>query len=169
MLRTLSALLGTFTLSLLLMTPAWAAIDTFEFADPANRERFQTLAEELRCPKCQNQNLSDSNSPIAADMRREIHRMLEDGQSEDQVVDFMVARYGDFVRYRPKNDDSTWLLWYGPIILIGCGALAVVLISSRRKAASTATEQKLTDQDKLNNDQDKLNKLLSDYDDDNKA
>ncbi len=112
---------------------AYAAIDTYKFEDFENRKQFKVLTEELRCPKCQNQNLADSNSPIASDMRREIHRMVEEGQSNQQVVDFMVARYGDFVRYRPKRDSSTAFLWYGPIVLLAFGILVVVLISRRRK------------------------------------
>lgn len=154
-------------LVLLLLTPsAWAAIDTYEFSDPANRELFQHLAEELRCPKCQNQNLADSNSPIAADMRREIHRMVEEGQGESQVVDFMVTRYGDFVRYRPKKDESTWVLWYGPIILIGTGAIAIVLIASRRSKKSVAEP---IESSPKTADKDKLNKLLADYEDKDSA
>ncbi len=130
-LRMVRAALCVFLIGLL--PGAYAAIDTWDFSDDGNREQFRVLTEELRCPKCQNQNLSDSNSPIASDMRREIHRMVEDGQSNQQVVDFMVARYGDFVRYRPKRDSSTALLWYGPIALLAFGILIVVLIARRRK------------------------------------
>lgn len=140
--------------------PAWSAIDTYQFSDEKNRELFHNLATELRCPKCQNQNLADSNSPIAADMRREIHRMVEEGQSEEQVVDFMVARYGDFVRYRPKRDESTWMLWYGPLILIGLGGLAVLLVSRRRKPAAESPAQAAQP------DRQKLDKILDQYQDD---
>ncbi|WP_076720498.1 cytochrome c-type biogenesis protein [Motiliproteus sp. MSK22-1] len=132
-----------------------AAIDTYNFANEENRKQFKTLTDELRCPKCQNQNLADSNSPIAADMRREIHRMVEEGQSNQQVVDFMVARYGDFVRYRPKRDSSTALLWYGPIVLLVVGALVVLVISRRRSAEVSKPNPNLAD-----SDQERLKRLL---------
>lgn len=123
----------------LLFSPAGqAAIDTYEFQNADNRERFHTLTEELRCPKCQNQNLADSNSPIAMDMRREIHRMVEEGQSDQDVVQFMVDRYGDFVNYRPRQDSSTAVLWYGPIALLVVGLVVVVIISRRRGQTKSA-------------------------------
>ena len=91
-------LLATLALGLALTGVARAAIDTYEFKDEAERERFRVLTEELRCPKCQNQNIADSNAPIATDLRREIFRMLEEGKGDDEIVDYLVARYGDFVR-----------------------------------------------------------------------
>ena len=102
-----------------------AAIDTYEFKDEGERARFRTLTEELRCPKCQNQNIADSNAPIATDLRREIFRMLEEGQSNAQIVDFLVLRYGDFVLYKPPVNARTYLLWYGPFVLLGLGALGL--------------------------------------------
>ena len=89
---------------------AQAAIDTYEFKNDAERDRFRELTKELRCPKCQNQDIADSNAPIAADLRREIFRMLGEGKSNQQIVDFMVDRYGDFVRYKPALSGRTWLL-----------------------------------------------------------
>ena len=80
---------------------AHAAIDTYEFANDAERDRFRELTKELRCPKCQNQDIADSNAPIATDLRREIYRMLGEGKDNQQILDFMVARYGDFVLYKP--------------------------------------------------------------------
>lgn len=124
---------------LLLSGVAQAAIDTYEFADAAKRERFATLTQELRCPKCQNQDLADSNAPIAADLRREIHRMLQEGQSDEQIVDYLVSRYGDFVRYKPPVNGRTLILWYGPASLLLIGLLALVLIVRRRRAAGTAS------------------------------
>ncbi|CAD5378671.1 Cytochrome c-type biogenesis protein CcmH [Pseudomonas sp. OF001] len=132
--RLLSAALLGLTLSL----GAQAAIDTYEFKDEAARERYRTLTEELRCPKCQNQNIADSDAPIAMDLRREIHRMLGEGKSNQEIVDFLVARYGDFVRYNPPVDARTWLLWYGPWLLLGggLGVLALIVLRRRRPAAS---------------------------------
>jgi len=112
---------------------ATAAIDTYEFKDDATRERFQSLASELRCPKCQNQNIADSNSPIAKDLRDELHQMLENGADDAQVIDFMVSRYGEFVLYRPRVSEQTYLLWYGPAGLLLLGVVVVLLVSGKRK------------------------------------
>ena len=112
---------------------AKAAIDTYQFRDEAERERYQQLTKELRCPKCQNQDIADSNAPIAADLRREIFRMLGEGKSNQQIVDFMVDRYGDFVRYKPALTGRTWLLWFGPGILLVGGFVVLALIVRRRR------------------------------------
>lgn len=121
---------------------AQATIDAYEFSEPKNEERFHQLTNELRCPKCQNQNISDSDAPLAADLRREVYRMLEDGEPNEEIIDFMVTRYGEFVLYRPRVNETTWLLWYGPFVLLGIGALVVVLISrNRRQADKTAVER----------------------------
>lgn len=132
--RWLSACLLGLSLSL----GAQAAIDTYEFKDDGDRARYRTLTEELRCPKCQNQNIADSDAPIAMDLRREIHRMLGEGKSDDQIVDYLVDRYGDFVRYNPPVNARTWLLWYGPWLMLGggLGVLALIVLRRRRPAAS---------------------------------
>lgn len=117
---------------------AQAAIDTYEFNDEATRERFTALAAELRCPKCQNQNIADSNSPIAKDLRDELHRMLETGASDGEIVDFMVTRYGEFVLYRPRMSNQTYLLWYGPAALLVIGIVVVLLVSGKRKSKAGA-------------------------------
>ena len=127
------ALLGLF-----LVTTAQAAIDTYEFRDEAERERYRTLTEELRCPKCQNQNIADSNAPIAMDLRREIFRMLEEDKSNEQIVDYLVDRYGDFVRYKPPVNAKTLLLWYGPIALLVLGFAVLAVILRRRRRGSEA-------------------------------
>lgn len=128
-------------LALCLLGSASAAIDAYEFKSEAERERYRTLVEELRCPKCQNQNIADSNAPIAMDLRREIYRMLEEGQSNEQIVEFLVARYGDFVRYKPPVNTKTLVLWYGPIVLlvIGFGVLAFILMRRRRGSDGLAS------------------------------
>ncbi|TBU98263.1 cytochrome c-type biogenesis protein [Stutzerimonas kirkiae] len=130
-------LIAVLLLGASLAATAQAAIDAYEFRDEAERARYRTLVEELRCPKCQNQNIADSNAPIAMDLRQEIFRMLEEGKSNEQIVDFLVARYGDFVLYRPPLNDKTLLLWYGPgaLLLAGFAVLAVILVRRRRTVA----------------------------------
>ena len=128
-------------LALCLAGAAYGAIDAYEFKDETERQRYRTLVEELRCPKCQNQNIADSNAPIAMDLRREIYRMLEEGQSNEQIVDFLVDRYGDFVRYKPPVDARTLVLWYGPVVLLvfGFGVVGVILMRRRRANSSGAS------------------------------
>ena len=111
------------------------AIEVFEFSTPELEERFQGLTQQLRCPKCQNQNLADSDSPISSDLRREIHFLLEDGQSDQYVKDFLVARYGTFVLYNPPVSGSTLWVWLIPVLFtLSAGLLAwrVVLQASKR-------------------------------------
>ncbi len=126
-------------IALLLWLPLWAqaAIDSFEFRDEATRDRFHQLTAELRCPKCQNQNIADSNSPIAEDLRTEIHRMLQQGDSDQDIVDFMVARYGEFVLYRPRVTSQTLILWYGPFGLLAVGVVVILVMTRRRRKAGS--------------------------------
>lgn len=124
-------------LGLVLLANSQAAIDTYEFSSDAQRARYRELTEVLRCPKCQNQNIADSNSPIANDLRAEIHRMLAEGQPDDQIIHFMVARYGDFVLYKPPLDTRTALLWYGPGALLLAGAAALATLITRRRRTQT--------------------------------
>lgn len=137
---------------------ALAAIDTYEFADEATRERFHQLTYELRCPKCQNQNLQDSNSPIASDLRNEIYKMLQAGSNNAEIIDFMVARYGDFVLYRPPVNQMTYILWYGPAALVIMGVLVVLIITRKKKRAGQmqdTLETHLSEEESL-----RLKKLL---------
>jgi cytochrome c-type biogenesis protein CcmH len=112
---------------------AHAAIDTYQFANDTDRERFHELTKELRCPKCQNQDIADSNAPIAADLRKEIFRMLGEGKDNQQIIDFMVDRYGDFVRYKPALNAKTALLWFGPAGLLLGGFVIIAVIVRRRR------------------------------------
>jgi len=113
-------------------------VETFEFQDDVTKVRFQALSKELRCPKCQNQNLADSNSPIAADLRHELYELLQQGKADSEVVDFMVDRYGEFVLYRPRVSSITYILWFGPALLIFIGVLVVIVIL-RKKSVSKET------------------------------
>ena len=117
---------------------AHAAIDTYEFANDAERARFRELTQELRCPKCQNQDLADSNAPIATDLRREIFRMLGEGKDNQQIIDFMVDRYGDFVRYKPALTSKTVVLWFGPLALLVGGVVVIGVIVVRRRRTARA-------------------------------
>ncbi len=125
---------------LILPVSVWSAIDTYEFKDDATRERFKQLTFELRCPKCQNQNLQDSNSPIASDLRNEVYKMLQEGNDDSEIVDFMVARYGEFVLYRPPVNKATYVLWYGPFGLVVIGIVVVLMVSKKRKRNTTTSE-----------------------------
>jgi cytochrome c-type biogenesis protein CcmH len=110
---------------------AWET-DTYVFNDEVTEIRYKTLVKELRCPKCQNQNLADSNSPIAADLRREVFQLLEQGKSDGEIVNFMVKRYGEFVLYRPQVSTLTYVLWFGPALLLLIGVIVVVQILRKK-------------------------------------
>lgn len=122
----------------LMSGPALAVIETYEFSDPELETRYQALSGELRCPKCQNQNIADSNAPIAQDLRKLLHQQLETGASDDEILQYMVDRYGEFVRYRPRFSGATALLWLAPGILLLLGALIVVMTLRGRRKPDTA-------------------------------
>lgn len=142
-----------------LAASAQAAIDTHEFGSQAERDRYRKLTEELRCPKCQNQNIADSNAPISLDLREETYRLMtQERMSDEQIVDFLVERYGDFVRYKPPKDNRTLVLWYGPFALLGLGMLMLAMIVVRRRKESRSSESK----HQLSGDeQQRLNELLN--------
>ena len=102
------------------------------FTTPAHEQRYHSLIDELRCLVCQNQTIADSNADLASDLRREVYRMVEDGQSAEEIAGFMVARYGEFVLYRPALEGRTLLLWIGPFVLAAAG-LAVLFVHLRRR------------------------------------
>ena len=129
---------------LLFALAAVAAAQVLEFRDPAEEARFRALAAELRCVMCQNQSLADSNAPIAHDLRLEVLRLMRDGKSDAQIKQYLVARYTDFVLYRPQVTPTTWLLWFGPAlaILIGAGVIVGIV---RRKARQAPAAPPPTD------------------------
>jgi len=102
-------------------------------ADPVLEKRVMALAYELRCLVCQNQSLGDSHSDFAIDLRSEMREQMKQGKDDDQVVDFMVQRYGDFIRFRPPVKSTTFLLWFGPLILLLIGAAALFINLKLRK------------------------------------
>ncbi|QZI69060.1 cytochrome c-type biogenesis protein CcmH [Pseudomonas protegens] len=132
---------------------AHAAIDTYQFANDTDRERFRELTKELRCPKCQNQDIADSNAPIAADLRKEIFRMLGEGKDNQQIIDFMVDRYGDFVRYKPALTGKTALLWFGPAGLLLGGLVIIAVIVRRRRVERSDSPNTLSVEERQRLDQ----------------
>jgi len=108
-----------------------AVIETYEFSSPGLEARYKALSQELRCPKCQNQNIADSNAPISRDLRAIVHEQLEAGATDEEIIDFLVDRYGEFVRYRPGMDANTLWLWSAPLILLVM-AVAVVVMQIRK-------------------------------------
>ncbi|WP_421323805.1 heme lyase NrfEFG subunit NrfF [Aeromonas sp. 604176] len=122
-------------LGMLLSATAYSSgVDTYQFRHPELQNRAQELARALRCPQCQNQNLVESNSPIARDLRLEVYRWVDEGQSDEQVIARMTERFGDFVRYDPPFKSSTALLWGGPLLLLGLALLTLFRRLTRTKA-----------------------------------
>ncbi len=111
-------------------------METYEFSDDSLALRYKTLSAELRCPKCQNQNIADSNAPIAQDLRKLLYKKLEAGASDDQILEHMVARYGEFVRYRPPFRGVTLVLWLMPAALL-FGAIVIVVMVLRGSKRET--------------------------------
>lgn len=152
-------LLTVIALGLCGLSGSYAAIEPRDFADDSQRERYHELAVELRCPKCQNQSIAESDSPIANDLRGEIHRMLREGRSDEQIIDFMVARYGDFVLYDPPLSGRTALLWLSPAALLLAGGAIVAAIVATRRRSRPAPVSSLSD-----GEQRRLGGLLGDAD-----
>ena len=107
-------------------------VETFEFNDEVTKIRFQALSKELRCPKCQNQNLADSNSTVASALRLDLYNLLTQGRSDAEIIDLMVGRYGEFVLYRPRVSSITYILWFGPVLLILIGLIVVIIILRKK-------------------------------------
>lgn len=117
-----------------------SAIDPYQFNSPAQEAQYQGLVAELRCPKCQNQNLAGSDAPIAQDLKQKTYEMVMDGQTDQQIRDYMIARYGDFVSYRPPVRPSTWVLWFFPPLLLVV-VLVGWLVTVHRRQRQSATQQ----------------------------
>ncbi len=145
-------------LTLIIHPPVFASIDVYEFDSEQKRQDFVSLTKELRCPKCQNQDIADSNAPIAADMRKEVHRLLGEGKDKESIVDYMIERFGEFVTYKPKKSSETYVLWYGPWVLILIGILIIyslIKMNKKNKVEQTVSSEQ-------------LNQLLNKYDDEKK-
>jgi len=118
--------------------------------DPAIQDRFKALTSQLRCLKCQNMTIYDSQAGLADDLRKQIRDQMHEGKTDDQIVAYLVARYGDFVRYKPPMETKTVLLWAGPFLfmLIG-GVMLIRYIKIRRKETGTADEESISEEDHL--------------------
>ena len=122
-----------FALLALCLAPAGPASDApLTAAEPELEAKMLRISAELRCLVCQNQTIADSNAELAVDLRNQVRDMLRQGQSEQQIIDYMTARYGDFVLYRPPVRGATFLLWFGPAVLMVGGLAALVLVLRRR-------------------------------------
>mgnify|MGYP003411717609 FL=1 len=122
-------------LLLLVFSHSLFAMDPTDYRSAEEEQRFRSLAAELRCVMCQNQSLADSNAMIAKDLRRGLLSLIREGKSDDEIKQFMVTRYTDFVLYEPPMRPATWLLWFGPFLILGVGAAAIFMIIKKRSAA----------------------------------
>ena len=117
------------------------SIETFEFENAQKENVFHDLTKQLRCPKCQNQNISDSNAELAKDMRNKTYELVQAGQSKDQVIDYMVARYGNFVRYDPPMTPATIFLWLGPLFFVMIGVWFLFRLSKRSNEQDSSLDE----------------------------
>jgi len=113
---------------------AFATIDAYEFRTMEDEERFRQLVAELRCPKCQNQNIADSNAGLAKDIKDRTYLLINEGRSNREITAYMVERYGDFITYRPPMRPVTWFLWFGPFLLALLAAAIIFTIKLRQKS-----------------------------------
>jgi cytochrome c-type biogenesis protein CcmH len=129
-------------------------LEEFTFADPAQTSEFLDLVSKLRCLVCQNESLAGSQAGVAQDLRKEVYRMMQEGKTRPEIVDFLVARYGDFVLYEPPVKPSTYLLWFGPFIFVGLGGYLLFRTLQRKKSEP--------EQDLSETERDRLRQLLAD-------
>lgn len=135
-----------FLTALLFSSVAFSSIDALNFSSPQQESDYHQLTQSLRCPQCQNNNIADSNATIAVDMRGKVFELLQEGKSKNDVVDYMVVRYGNFVTYDPPMTASTLVLWIAPLLLV---LLGVVFLLRRKPKAQSAVKSQdvLTDED----------------------
>ncbi|PVZ81973.1 cytochrome c-type biogenesis protein CcmH [Serratia sp. S1B] len=141
--------LATGLIALLLSWSAFAAIDTYQFNSLEQEQQYRQLTEQLRCPKCQNNSIADSNAITAADMRTKVYELMMQGQSKQQIIDYMVARYGNFVTYDPPVTPATLILWMGPLLLVLVGGGLVLMKARRRRDDQADPELSEFDQQRL--------------------
>ena len=127
---------------------AHAAIEVYEFDNLAQEQQFKELSHTLRCPKCQNNTISDSNAELAQDLRHKVYEMTKEGKSKDEIVDYMIARYGNFVTYNPPFTVATAILWLGPLAVVLGGFGLIVLRSRKSKVKAKASSDEQWDEQK---------------------
>ena len=132
---------------MLLLSAAVGAMEPIQFKDAAEEVRFRELSAELGCVMCQNQSLADSNAQIAHDLRLQVLTLMREGKTDREIKDYLVARYSDFVLYNPPVRPATWLLWFGPALLLAIGAGVVVVVVRRRAATAPAAAPDEKDQE----------------------
>jgi cytochrome c-type biogenesis protein CcmH len=144
---------------------AQAQIDVFDFETPEQEQRYRQLSNDFRCPMCQNANLSSSPGGVASDLRREIYRMIIEGQTDAQIEEFMLARYGDFILYRPRLTAQTLLLWFARNIIRNSGVKKSN--DSQAKADAPINQDTYVVADDVISDEERkrLNRLLAEHDD----
>ncbi|MBD2859030.1 cytochrome c-type biogenesis protein CcmH [Spongiibacter sp. KMU-158] len=135
-------------LALFFATASWAVIETYQFDNELQQQRYNAFIEELRCPKCQNQNLSGSDSEIAQDLRRQVHSMIMSGKSDIEITQYMLDRYGDFILYRPRFTAGTAVLWLLPAGLLFIG-LIIWLRLARRRVNTAPVNTNLSDEERM--------------------
>ena len=133
LLLALALLLGVYATAL-----SAQAIEPLPFKDHAQELRFQHLTAELRCPMCQNETLADSNAPIARDLRHQVFALMQQGKSDAEIKQYLVDRYSDYVLYDPPVNAATWLLWFGPLLILLIGTV-VVVVTIRKRARATSS------------------------------
>jgi len=125
---------------------SFAAFNLKRFDNPEYAQRYEGLIYQMRCLVCQNQTIADSDADLAKDLRNEIYKMIKAGKTDQQIVDFMVARYGEFVLYKPRVEQKTWLLWGGPALLLFAGVATLIWnISRKNRQSDPGIEQSALD------------------------
>lgn len=140
---------------------SFSAIDAYEFDSDEKAQQFRELTLQLRCPKCQNNSIADSNAVIAADMRAKVYELMGQDYTDQQVIDYMIDRYGNFVTYSPPINKVTLMLWIVPILFLISGAVALVILAGRRKSASVVDIDRLTQEEQV-----RLKQILASKNDD---
>lgn len=148
MIRAIHIFLAAVLISITLASSAFAAIELKQFKSPEAEKDYRELIYELRCLVCQNQNLADSNADLAVDLRRQTFEMIQGGSSKQDVVDYMVERYGEFVLYRPPFTASTLLLWIGPFVILIAGMVILIRMIKGKKQEPTVN-MSVEEQDKV--------------------
>ena len=150
----------TVLMIMILISIANARIEEHQFDNAEQEQRYHFLIDELRCLVCQNQNLADSNAELAQDLREQVYLMIKNGDTNENIINFMVTRYGDFVLYRPPLKPTTYMLWVGPFIILLIAMIVVVQFIRKRQQSKPA--------DINQSDRDRIKKMLDDDEDEKK-